>query len=238
LVFSSEVGFNRDNAAGAEQQANDDGSVSEYFIGPYCNLKDNFTVNLGLFADPYCSKSVDAELYMSELFYEADLPYTTVSIVDADTCIDCSNVDENQNSNNNNNNAPEVSETCEAMYSYAAKCERNMTIDEPDTSACDFIYGVVPPPNTVSPPPPPPPTNVSCQTDTQDSNTANQSLFEKCNPRAFSVVFGMAVTFGITTLVLLGAHAYLMYTATDNVPPPPSASQKNIPSSRSVEMEA
>jgi hypothetical protein len=152
LTFFPEVEFNKDNAAGAEQQADANGNVQEYFVGPYCSPQDSFAIHLGVFYNQYCSERVTSEVYMAELMYEAELPYSTTSLVDQ-SCIDCSKVDENQQNNNNNNNAPEVSETCEAMYNYAAKCEQKMEISNgaaQDNTGCEFINVVLPRVNTAN----------------------------------------------------------------------------------------
>jgi hypothetical protein len=217
----TEVEFNKDNAQGSEQAVDENGEVKEYYIGPYCSTADSYSIHLGIFSDPYCSRQVDSSVYQTNLLYESDLPYSTASLVDTE-CIDCSKVDENQNNNNNNNNAPEVSETCEAMYNHAAKCEQKMEIDSvyQDNTGCEFLNVILPRVNlanksfaAISSK-----DNSGCEFIASEAKVptenatvrSDESFFEKCDPQAYAIVFGMAVTFGITTVVLLAAHAYLM----------------------------
>jgi hypothetical protein len=225
-LFFTEVECNKDNAQGAEQAVDENGEAKEYFVGPYCSNKDSFSILLGVFSNMYCTAAVDPAVYTTELLYENPLPYSDSSLVDT-TCIDCSKVDENQNNNNNNNNAPEVSETCEAMYNYAAKCEQTMEIASAyqDNTGCEFLNVILPLVNTANKssaaisskensgcesivaPQAEVPSNLKTMSATIGSD---ESFFEKCDPQAYAIVFGMAVTFGITTVVLLAAHAYLM----------------------------
>jgi hypothetical protein len=150
LLFK-EVEFNKDNAQGAEQAVDENGDAKEYFVGPYCSNKDSFSILLGVFSNMYCTAAVDPAVYQTDLLYENPLPYSSSSLVDT-TCMDCSKVDENQNNNNNNNNAPEVSETCEAMYNYAAKCEQKMEIESAyqDNTGCEFLNVILPRVNTAN----------------------------------------------------------------------------------------
>jgi hypothetical protein len=219
----TEAEFNKDNQWGAEQQ---DGEVIQYYIGPYCSPTDGYSIHLGIFSDPYCSRQVDSSVYTDYLKYEFELPYSTSALVDG-SCTDCSKVDANQNSNNNNNDAPEVSETCEAMYNYAAKCEQKMEIDSAyqDNTGCEFLNVILPRVNTANKSFAaisskdnsgcesivPSQAEVSTNLKTENATIgSDESFVEKCDPQAYAVVFGVAVTFGITTVVLLAAHAYLM----------------------------
>jgi hypothetical protein len=184
----------KDNMWGAEQQVDENGEAIQYYIGPYCNPVDSYTIHLGVFSDPYCSKQVNSSVYKDELKYGVDLPYSTSALVDG-SCIDCRPIDVKQDYNHNF--PPKVSDTCEAMYNYAAKCENQMNISSKDNSGCEFIaasQAKVP-------------SNLKTESSTIGSD---ESFFEKCDPQGYAIVFGMAVTFGITTVVLLAAHAYLL----------------------------
>jgi hypothetical protein len=191
--------FNKDNAEGAEQAVDGNGEAIQYYIGPYCNPADSYSIHLGVFSDPYCSKQVSSSVYKDELMYEDDLPYSTSALVDG-SCIDCRLIDVNQNCKHNF--PPKVSDTCEAMYNYAAKCENRMNISSKDNSGCEFIAT----------------SQAKVPSDLKTENAtigSDESFFEKCDPQAYAIVFGMAVTFGITTVVLLAAHAYLMQNKDD-----------------------
>ena len=48
------------------------------------------------------------------------------------------------NNNNDDQNAPETLEMCEELYQVAGRCEANLNIAYPDTSACEFITTILP----------------------------------------------------------------------------------------------
>jgi len=142
-------GNNDNNNGNYYYNGGGDNYYGQYFIGPYCSEKDGWSIYLGVFYDEGCTARGSADAYSSRN-YGATLPFSSEPIVTSE-CISCQQVDEDQNNNNNgnqNNNyyyqEMEVSEFCGEVYEMSAKCEENMDVYYPDTSACDYVDNILP----------------------------------------------------------------------------------------------
>merc|ERR1711933_130943 len=163
----------------------------QYFVGPYCNEKDGFSINLGVFYDETCTTRASDNSAYSDRNYGVELPYSNDPIVESD-CISCMQVDENNNNNQNYNNnnyyyqqEMEVAEICEQVYEQSAKCEGSLeNVMYKDTSGCDFINNLLP----------------RLEGATRSISRAGQS----------SVAKPFAITFGILT-VLCGSYSVCLY---------------------------
>lgn len=103
------------------------------YVGPYCS-EDNYNIYLGMFTDEACA--YPAETYSFYETYGYELPYSETPLVENE-CIDCGR----DNDNGDDEDAEvEVSKECEDLYEGAySRCETNLAVDAPDTSACDYI---------------------------------------------------------------------------------------------------
>lgn len=91
-----------------------------------------------------------------------------------------------QNNNNDDYEEPVVNELCEQMYESAGRCETNLNVAYPDTSACDFI-------NTILP----------------KLEGTSRSLFNGSGSGGGAAV-GFAWMFGILSMTL-GVYSFLLY---------------------------
>ena len=160
------------------------------YVGMYCNPKDNKSINLGVFYDETCSNRGDTSLY-GERNYGATLPFSEHSDpIVVSECISCEDVDENQNNNNNNNNnwnQAEPNELCAQLYERSARCEKNMDIQYPDSTGCEFINKILP-----------------------KLESASSSFSRVSGGAGGSAAKALAWVFGITT-VILGGYSYFLY---------------------------
>ena len=165
-----------------------------YFVGPYCSPKDHKSIHLGVFYDEACSAMADVSVY-GQKNYGATLPFSKTSMVSSG-CISCLDEQNNNNGNNNNGNNQNngnngnnqyyygnPKEMCTQMYEGAARCEKGMDLQYPDTTGCEYIHKILP-----------------------RLESASQAIVYGGNGRAK----GFAWLFGITTVVF-GAYAYFLY---------------------------
>jgi len=104
------------------------------YVGPYC-AEDNYNIYLGEFSDEACTYPAETSYFYEAMGYE--LPYSDTPIIDNE-CVDCGR--SNGNNNDDGEAEVEVSKQCEELYEGAySKCETNLAVDEPDTSACEYI---------------------------------------------------------------------------------------------------
>lgn len=139
---------------------NGNNNANRFYIGPYCSANGKH-VHLGVFTDGLCTNLAPKGTYEKYSYMGESLPYSSSSIVSSD-CIDCEEVDNeqnyngnyNNNYNNNNNNANgnnywnderEINEVCERSYEQAAKCEKGMgkIVPYPRTNDCSFVQKIV-----------------------------------------------------------------------------------------------
>lgn len=115
------------------QQYDDD-----YYIGPYCMDDENggTSIYLRVFTDDECS--VLAEDEAQDIGDDYDI---TSPIIDPDDCPQCNEhaKDEDENDGDQEDD-DDVLEQCEDLHAYSNACEENLDIDNPDLSACDYVY--------------------------------------------------------------------------------------------------
>jgi hypothetical protein len=123
---------------------NNGGNNGEYYIGPYCSDYGGKIV-LGMFTDDTCTEFADE--YGGKSTFESmtgsSLPYSSDSIVDTN-CYSCEKVEENDGGDDQYRQK-EASETCEAMYSSAGKCETSISYYDnanPNEDACTYMQGI------------------------------------------------------------------------------------------------
>lgn len=138
------------------EAGNDDGA--QYYIGPTCSSNGKH-VYLGVFQDASCTVPAPQGTYEKYNYYGKSLPYSTESLVSND-CIDCEQVDDennaqnNYNGNQNNYNGGgnnyyyddrEVAEVCARSYEESAKCEKGMNgiSPYPRVYDCNFVQHTV-----------------------------------------------------------------------------------------------
>jgi hypothetical protein len=206
---------NNNNNQNGNNQNGQNGQNGQYywnngqmFIGPYCSPKDGKSIHLGVYYDEGCSAQADVSFY-ANANYGQTLPYSSVSIVPADECMTCRQMDDdnnnngnnnnnNQNQNNNNQNGQnnyyyyqdwEPTELCQQSYEMAARCETGMDIYYPDTTGCDYINNYLP----------------RLETATRQAAGHKTAGTGGGGPaKAFAWVFGI-------TTALFGAYAYFLY---------------------------
>jgi hypothetical protein len=110
------------------------------YIGPYCSTNDAFSVYLGVFTDEYCTVQTD-----DSAFYDLEgyvLPYSATaeySIIE-DECANCrEHGAEQDQADGDQADEDDVLEQCEELYEASNKCEEDLDISNPDTSACGYI---------------------------------------------------------------------------------------------------
>ena len=94
--------------------------------------------------------------------------------------------------NNNYNyeqNAPETLEMCEELYQVSGRCETNLNIGYPDTSACEFISTILP---------------------KLEGASKNLGLYSGIKNSNATVPIVCAWTFGVLSLAL-GVYSFLLY---------------------------
>jgi hypothetical protein len=113
----------------------------EIFMGPYCG-PGGTGVFLTLFSDEDCSYTLPGAAGYYSALAGTEMPYLytagATGMVDQGWT-SCAEQDDDDDNNNNNDDARAI-ELCEDSYTYAAKCETNMTsLTYPDTRACSYI---------------------------------------------------------------------------------------------------
>jgi hypothetical protein len=116
---------------------------AKYYLGSYCSDSGG-AIHVGLFTDDSCSTFADenngADTFYSLALYE--MPYATTTMIGTE-CVSCKEPkDVNQNNENDQYDADEVKESCEELYAGAGKCETQLSLEAPTTSACNFMEGI------------------------------------------------------------------------------------------------
>lgn len=162
---------------------NDDDGDVGYYATAYCS-EDGTALYLGVFKDEECSTMYSNNVYYEQTGY--NLPYSSKSIISRN-CISCYNpyyVAGDDDAGDNENE--EVSDMCAALYEEAGKCESNMQIDYQTTDACNYIKSIVP---------------------------SLSKLFNSNGKAKVRNSDGVAWFFGLTTLGLIVALAYVIQTS-------------------------
>jgi len=189
------------------QNDNNNGNQYQYFIGPYCDSYDGWSIHLGVFYDESCTSRTDSDVF-SNFNYGMELPYSSDPIVESD-CISCMQVEENDNNNNQNNNyyyngnnyynnqeeELQVNELCGGLYEEAAKCERYVNTAYPDNSACEYIEDILPKLEYA--------TRSGAIAETTSIVHTASSIIGEGGAKAFMWIFA-------TTTFLLGAYVYFL----------------------------
>lgn len=151
----------------------------QYYVGPYC--PDGKNIFLGLFYDQGCSAQADISQYALRSG-GSELPYSSKSLVTAGDCLACGST--------NDNGEAEIAEVCYTLQQEAARCEENMEITYPDTSACDYIKNILPRLDAAS----------------RSLGNGTKTSYAKSGKaaKAFAFVFAF-------TTVLFAAYAYFLY---------------------------
>jgi hypothetical protein len=141
-------------SGGDSSSSNDWQEPRSYYVGPYCSDRDGASIYVGVFSD-LCVTPADVSAYRSA-HYGADLPFSSIPMVQGRTCISCQDDDDadadgTTNGDNDDDDDAYTSPTygvldvCLDPYVDAAKCEAgSMAVPYPDTSACDYIRNVYP----------------------------------------------------------------------------------------------
>jgi len=110
------------------------------YIGPYCSSSDAVSIHLGMFTDEYCSVPADDSAFSDIEGYV--LPYSATaeySIIE-DECANCREHGAEQDQNDGDQaDEDDVLEQCEELYGDSSKCETDLDVENPDTSACGYL---------------------------------------------------------------------------------------------------
>ena len=114
-----------------------------YYMGAFCS-ENGGSIHIGLFTEETCSTPYDenngADTYLA--LTGTELPYATTTLIGSE-CVSCKEPkDENQNNENDQYDVDQVKESCESLYYAAGKCESGLSIEAPDTGACNFMEGI------------------------------------------------------------------------------------------------
>ena len=126
------------------QTYSDDDDV-HYYVGPKCH-KGN-SILLDVFEDSGCIQPAPTGTYEKYNYNNEELPYAKQSIVTSD-CLICEQADQAsddnaQNANDANDDSVALNQICDQVYEEAAKCERDLDIENPRNSECKFIKSQV-----------------------------------------------------------------------------------------------
>lgn len=124
-----------------EMNNDDDANNAVYYASMYC-ANGGQSIHLGVFTDEECTVPDKSNAYKK--YYGYSLPYSHKSIIGSG-CVSCMNPYYEENDDDaNNNDEDQVNEMCMELYEQAGKCETNLKIDYPTTTACNYIHNVVP----------------------------------------------------------------------------------------------
>lgn len=116
----------------------------EYYLGPYC-ADQGGKIYLGMFSDDTCTTFADE--YSGKELYESlvgsSLPYSRQSFIGLEcfSCMEPKDVNEGQN-DADVQDEDEVKEVCEQLYEQSGKCEQYLSVDYPNTNACNYVEGI------------------------------------------------------------------------------------------------
>jgi len=130
-----------DDCKELEMNNDDDGNNAVYYAMMYC-ANGGKSINLGVFTDEECTVKDTSNSYKA--YYGSSLPYSSKSIIGSG-CVSCMNPYYEANDGyDDQNDEDQVNEMCMELYEQAGKCETHLKIDNPTTSACNYIHNVVP----------------------------------------------------------------------------------------------
>jgi hypothetical protein len=137
--------FNLANYMSCSVSTATDSSGNSLYVGPYCSSQGG-SIYLGAFTDDACTNFADtsggAKAYSTSTGNV--LPYAAVNVVDA-KCMSCKEPSKNNYAGNDASDTDQVAQVCEAVYSYAGKCEANLpygTVSSPNNNACNYMQGI------------------------------------------------------------------------------------------------
>jgi len=105
------------------------GYGNSYYTGLTCS-ENGQRINLAIYYDNMCTVRGPDEIFAK--YMGLSLPYEEETIVDQD-CVSCSV---------NNGDGYELSEFCGDSYASAAKCETDMTLNNPNYDGCEYINNI------------------------------------------------------------------------------------------------
>ena len=117
-----------------------DDADTTYYVGPKCS-KNGKAIYLDVYEDSGCIQPAPSGTYESITYNGNSLPYAKTSIINTD-CISCKQ-NNGQDDDNANDDEVQLNEFCEDVYESAAKCERGIDIEYPQTSDCQFILSEI-----------------------------------------------------------------------------------------------
>jgi hypothetical protein len=88
-----------------ERSEGGDGGGPRYYAGPYCSDRDGASIYMGVFSD-LCVTPADVSAYRSA-HYGADLPFSSIPMVQGRPCISCQDDDADASTANGDNDDDE-----------------------------------------------------------------------------------------------------------------------------------